>query len=152
MKSYLLEQFNTAYDTDIWFVSFKSAVQDLNEEQALYKTAADVHSVYELVTHLCFWNERYLQKLKNESPAPIYSNEVTFENKEALSWDALLIKTSEVFAAWQNALTSIADETLQTNDWKETIGHLTTHNAYHVGQIVLLRKLQGNWDKTKGIS
>jgi hypothetical protein len=25
------------------------------------------------------------------------------------------------------------------------------HNAYHIGQIVYIRKLQGSWDPEKGV-
>ena len=34
----------------------------------------------------------------------------------------------------------------------ETLAHQNIHNAYHIGQIVLLRKLQGSWDSSQGVS
>lgn len=36
--------------------------------------------------------------------------------------------------------------------WATLISNITTHNAHHGGQIVLLRKLQGTWDRTRGVS
>src|ERR1700680_599985 len=30
-----------------------------------------------------------------------------------------------------------------------TIAHISTHNAYHTGQIIMIRKLQGSWDPKK---
>jgi hypothetical protein len=35
--------------------------------------------------------------------------------------------------------------------WAPTIGNIRTHNAYHVGQIVYVRKLQGSWNPAKGV-
>ena len=32
------------------------------------------------------------------------------------------------------------------------LAHINLHNAYHGGQIVLLRKLQGSWDAAGGVS
>jgi len=32
-----------------------------------------------------------------------------------------------------------------------TIANMCTHNAYHVGQIVYVRKLQGSWNPAKGV-
>ena len=36
--------------------------------------------------------------------------------------------------------------------WFSPLAQQNIHNAYHIGQIVLLRKLQGSWDRTKGVS
>ena len=47
-------------------------------------------------------------------------------------------------------LVAAADEkTLQS--WAPTLGRIATHNAYHTGQILLLRKMQGAWDPAKGV-
>jgi hypothetical protein len=35
--------------------------------------------------------------------------------------------------------------------WASEIAHIGTHNAYHVGQIVFVRKLQGSWNPEKGV-
>jgi hypothetical protein len=43
-----------------------------------------------------------------------------------------------------------ADEK-QLQSCASEIAHIGTHNAYHVGQIVLVRKLQGSWDPNKGV-
>jgi uncharacterized damage-inducible protein DinB len=31
------------------------------------------------------------------------------------------------------------------------ISHISTHNAYHTGQIVYVRKLQGSWNPENGV-
>jgi uncharacterized damage-inducible protein DinB len=41
------------------------------------------------------------------------------------------------------------DEKLQKT--ASTLAHVGTHNAYHVGQIVYVRKEQGSWDPAKGV-
>jgi hypothetical protein len=32
-----------------------------------------------------------------------------------------------------------------------TIAHIASHNAYHVGEIVYVRREQGSWDPSKGV-
>ena len=32
-----------------------------------------------------------------------------------------------------------------------TIANISTHNAYHTGQIIYARKLQGSWNPDKGV-
>ena len=41
------------------------------------------------------------------------------------------------------------DKKLQA--WYSDIAHICTHNAYHIGQIVYVRKEQGSWDPAKGV-
>ena len=31
------------------------------------------------------------------------------------------------------------------------ISHISTHNAYHTGQILYVRKLQGSWNPENGV-
>jgi uncharacterized damage-inducible protein DinB len=31
------------------------------------------------------------------------------------------------------------------------VSHISTHNAYHTGQIVYVRKLQGSWNPEKDV-
>jgi hypothetical protein len=35
--------------------------------------------------------------------------------------------------------------------WAPTIANIATHNAYHIGEIVMVRKEQGVWDASKGV-
>ena len=41
------------------------------------------------------------------------------------------------------------DKKLQT--WASEIAHIGTHNSYHVGQMIIVRKLQGSWNPEKGV-
>lgn len=36
--------------------------------------------------------------------------------------------------------------------WRTLIWNISLHNAHHGGQIVVLRKIQGSWDRSKGVS
>ena len=36
--------------------------------------------------------------------------------------------------------------------WATLISNINAHNAHHGGQIVLLRKMQGSWDRAQGVS
>jgi hypothetical protein len=39
----------------------------------------------------------------------------------------------------------------QLQDWAPTIARIGTHNAYHIGEIVFVRKEQGSWNPEKGV-
>ena len=44
-----------------------------------------------------------------------------------------------------------AGRRVSSRPWAATLGRIATHNAYHTGQILLLRKMQGAWDPAKGV-
>lgn len=151
MKNHLLEQFDATFDKKNWFVSLRDAVRDLTDQQARQKIQPNLNSSYELVTHLIFWNERYLYKVRGQQLPEVHNNEETFHSENQLHFDELMAKADRVFSEWQEELNKGLPTDAKT-DWISTVGHINLHNAYHIGQIVILRKLQGNWDKANGVS
>lgn len=66
--------------------------------------------------------------------------------------DDLVQRLDNLFAQWEEAIIKCDDAKLesQTPDsnelWWSTLAHLAIHNAYHIGQIVHIRKEQGLWE------
>jgi hypothetical protein len=91
-----------------------------------------------------------LQQFKGEKLGPYDgNNNETFENFTAAQWDDLVKKLDQVLADWESAVTSADDAKLAQN--ASLIAVVGAHNAYHVGQILYVRKLQGVWDPAKGV-
>ena len=151
LKSVLLEQLKTTHNVQDWFVPASKAVEGLTAEQAAWKQGTANHSIAQLVHHLIFWDTNQLSKFKGEKPAA-YSgnNEDTFEpSADKKTWDAAVGELDEVMTAWEKAVETADDAKLQA--WYSTIAHIGTHNAYHTGQILFIRKQQGSWDASKGV-
>lgn len=152
LKSVLLAELKSSHSEQDWYVPASKAVAGLTFEQAAWKPAGkDNHSIAQLVNHLTFWDKQNLAKFKGEK-APAFSgnNEETFvPPKDKASWDAAVKEMDDVMTGWEKAIDSADDAKLQS--WYGTIAHLATHNAYHTGQILYIRKLQGSWDPAKGV-
>jgi uncharacterized damage-inducible protein DinB len=151
LRSILLEQLKTIHNQKDWFVPASVAVEGLTPEQAAWKDKTGNHSVRELVSHLIFWNERALEGFKGQKPAAFDgNNEATFTKAvEGMSWTAEVQRLDAVLTAWEKAVEEASDEKL--SKWASTIAHIGTHNAYHIGEIVYVRKEQGSWDPEKGV-
>ena len=54
-----------------------------------------------------------------------------------------------MLADWEKAVESADDQRLAEK--ASLIAHVGAHNAYHIGQIIYVRKLQGVWDPGKGV-
>lgn len=150
LRGVLLEQLHTTHDNEDWFVPASIAVQGLTAEQARWTPGKDAHSAGQLAYHLWFWNSRELASFKGEK-APAFSgnNDETFNDFNAEQWEDLQKKLNQVLTDWEKAVEAADDKKLADN--ASLIAHVGAHNAYHIGQIIYVRKLQGVWDAGKGV-
>jgi uncharacterized damage-inducible protein DinB len=149
LKVILLEQLHSTHDKAEWFVPATTAVEGLTADQAAWTDGKGNHSVGQLVSHLVFWDRRSLEKF-NGGPQDKYSgnNDDTF-NFDPRKWDETRRELDQVMTDWEKAVES-ADEA-KLKDWYSTIAHVGTHNAYHIGEIVMVRKEQGSWNPETGV-
>lgn len=97
-----------------------------------------------------FWNRRALARFKNEDPGKYSNNnDETFEKFDAKQWSDTVKQLDEVMTDLEKLVESANDQ--QLAKWADTIGNICTHNAYHIGQILYVRKLQGSWNPAKGV-
>jgi uncharacterized damage-inducible protein DinB len=150
LREVLLEQLRTTHNAKDWFVDANTAVAGLTADQAKWKDASGNHSVGQLANHLVFWNRQELAKFRGETPEKFSgNNDETFNAFDAAKWAATVQQLDQVMKDWEGAVSSADEKKL--SEWASTIAHIGTHNAYHVGQIVFVRKLQGSWDPEKGV-
>ena len=159
LRSVLLSQLRSTHTEEEWFVPVNIAVAGLTPEQARWiphseggaeNPAPADHSVGMITNHLLFWNAESLAKMKGVKGAPLPgNNKETFNDFDASTWPATAAHLDQVLSEMEH-LVATADDT-QLAAWADTIAHISAHNAYHVGQIIYIRKLQGSWDPDKGV-
>jgi hypothetical protein len=158
LRSVLLSQLRSTHDKAEWFVPVNTAVAGLTAEQAKWvptnaagKVDPDAnHSVGMLTYHLLFWNTNALAELRGEKAPPVPSNnDLTFNQFDATTWTKTVKDLDAVLAALEDVVAHVDDATLQKV--APTIAHISTHNAYHTGQILYIRKEKGWWDPAKGV-
>jgi uncharacterized damage-inducible protein DinB len=150
LRGVLLEQLHTSHDEEDWYVPAKIAVDGLTAEQAKWSPGKGGHSVGQLAYHLWYWNNRELATFNGERLPPFDgNNNETFDNFTAAQWDDLVKKLDQVMTDWETAVEKADDKKLAEN--ASLIAHVGAHNAYHIGQILYARKLQGVWNPDKGV-
>ena len=150
LKNVLLAQLRSTHTQAEWFVPANTAVAGLTAEQASWTDGKGNHSVGQLTNHLIFWNRQSLAKFKGEQPEKFSgNNDETFNAFDAKKWSETVKQLDDVLTEWERAVEG-ADEA-KLKDWYSVIAHIGTHNAYHIGQIVYVRKEQGSWNPDKGV-
>ena len=150
LKSILLEQLRSTHNKAEWFVPANTAVAGLTAEQANWTDGKGNHSIGQLTTHLVFWDRRSLDQFEGK-PVQKYNgnNDETFTRFDSKQWEAIVKQLDEVMSEWERAVEAADDAKLQSS--YSTIAHIGTHNAYHIGQIIYVRKEQGSWNPANGV-
>lgn len=148
LKTVLLEQLRSTHDKESWFVPVAAALEGVSAEQAVWSDGNGNHSVGQIANHLLFWNERQLQKFRGQKSTPFNgNNDETFNSFSKEQWEATVKNLNKVLTELEKTIESADDASLKS--WAETIANISVHNAYHTGQILYVRKLQGSWKPAK---
>jgi hypothetical protein len=154
VKEILLDQLAACHDDESWFKPSTTILSDLSADEAIWKAEDSQHSIWALVNHLIFWNEMWLNRFKDdliEENSKI-TNDETFEvdqlqlNEE--SWNETIRRLSDSFVNWRDAVRNCEHSKLEKRissyfnaQWWGVISNLCIHNAYHIGQMMLLKKV-----------
>ncbi|MBV8476972.1 MAG: DinB family protein [Acidobacteria bacterium] len=150
LRGILLEQLRTTHNQKDWYVPVTVAVEGITPEQANWTDGKGNHSVGQLTYHLLFWDRRALEQFNGQKAEKFSgNNDETFNNFDAKQWSDTVRQLDEVMAEWEKAVEAADDAKLAKN--ASMIAHVGAHNAYHIGQIVFVRKEQGSWDPAKGV-
>lgn len=151
-KTVLLNQLLANANDRSWYVTFEEAVEGLSEQEADWKPDSSSHSISQIIQHLIYWNKVWILRYKRanvESLHTFENNNDSFNMRMGRSFTELKQELLDVLLQWQELLT---EEQLDASvegfpveaEWWALIGNVATHNAYHIGQIAYIRKM----DKT----
>jgi DinB superfamily len=150
LRSIILEQLRTTHNVKDWFVPASIAIAGLTAEQANWKDGSGNHSIAQLTTHLIFWDKQTLDKFVGKKQDLFDgNNKETFTPVTAATWNSTVQTLDSVLIALEVAVKNADDNKLR--NWYATLAHIGTHNAYHTGQILYIRKMKGWWDDNNGV-
>ncbi len=150
LRGHLLAELRSTHNVKEWFVPANEAVAGLSAKDAAWTDGSGNHSVGMLANHLVFWNRRALNTLKSEkNPKFNGNNDETFNSFTEAQWTETQRQLDSVLTDIEKYVASADEKTLEKN--ASTLSHIATHNAYHVGQMLYVRKLHGVWNAANGV-
>jgi uncharacterized damage-inducible protein DinB len=150
LRDVLLSELKSTHNSEEWFVPANIAVKGLTAEQAKWTDGKGNHSVGQLAYHLVFWNRQSLAKLRGEKPEKFSgNNDDTFNNFDEKNWNDVVQQLDQVLGDLEKWIETADETKLKEN--AQLFTRISTHNAYHIGQIIYVRKEQGSWDPKNGV-
>ncbi|UUI03835.1 DinB family protein [Oceanobacillus jeddahense] len=150
-KTVLLDQLLANANDQSWYLSFEQTIEGVTEEEATWKPNANSHSIAEITHHLIYWNKVWQKRYEQadfHAVEALKDNANTFHVPKEKSFSDLKNDLLRILLHWQKMITS--EHKLDSKvegfpveaEWWALISNAATHNAYHIGQIVYLRKMQ----------
>lgn len=139
-----------------WFASLKAALKGLKAGPAAWLPGPGMNTIRQIVNHVAFWKEIGARRLEGETiPGWQIDNDATFgepgDPEDEAGWQQAVAGLEEAHRRLERALAALSDADLERpipgeqRTWAQMLAGLVEHDAYHAGQIVVLRRLQGAW-------
>ncbi|KAF9130798.1 hypothetical protein BGX30_013367 [Mortierella sp. GBA39] len=149
----LLQRWDECFGQEDWYPPLVPALEGVTAEEAAWKPEGEaVNSIWENVNHLLYYKEYHLKRMRGENPDfKASSNDETFSNLEDgdEAWQKTVDRLKKAHGEIRSFLSGLSDSELNapfpTRPLSSLIHSLMMHDAYHTGQIIMLRKLKGSW-------
>lgn len=144
MKNWLVKAMDMAFEKNkgLWADSLLDALDGLSQEQANWKPEGkDIHSISEIVNHIISGKKFILSVLEGKKPE--YE-----ETAKKESWEETLKELKDVH---KRIISLLEEKDINLDDkipnedstWGEMLYGVLAHDCYHLGQIIILKGLQG---------
>jgi uncharacterized damage-inducible protein DinB len=135
------------------FTPASRALDDLTPEQAVMKLEGWPHSIAEVVAHMLFWQRQDLATIETGVEAPSTPEE-NWPVVTKADWPSL--KDEFLASLEESRKVARNPENLERMilNGRFSVGlrlvWFTGHNAYHLGQVVFMRRVIGAWPPPGG--
>jgi uncharacterized damage-inducible protein DinB len=140
--------FNKLYDGSPWIdINITSVLKNISVEQASKRVLKNCNTIWEITNHLIDWRINVLQRVQGKiikTPGNNYFEPVTDTSEK--NWTDTLQRLAKVQKDWVQFLDKVDPTQLEkiyipnSMTYYEHIHGIIQHDAYHLGQIVLLSK------------
>jgi uncharacterized damage-inducible protein DinB len=141
--------FENLYDGSPWIdVTIMDTLKSISAQRAAKKIAPGRNSIWQIVNHIIAWRENVLLRVQgNKIVTPNNNYFIEIDNVSEAEWQKTLERLANSQDQWIRFLENFDESKFETiypsnkMSYYEHIHGILQHDAYHLGQIVLLSKL-----------
>ncbi len=129
--------------TDEQFLPAARLIGDLTEEQSAARVSGAPYTIGQLAAHLHYWLTREISRAQGKAVPPAPGDlEATFPVPAPGEWPGLRDRLIAAIGEAADAARASIEPSV--------LAEAALHNAYHLGQIALLRRIAGMWPPVGG--
>ena len=141
--------YQSIYNGNPWLeVTLEKTLSDITAEQAYRKINPNLNTIWEIVNHLIQWRRNILRRVEGETViTPDHNYFVPVLDSSEAAWEQSLQYLEISQEQWKSFFDNFDDvdfEKIYPNNnhtYYEHIHGIIQHDVYHLGQIVILKKL-----------
>jgi uncharacterized damage-inducible protein DinB len=145
--SFIAHQFTELQHGECWIgINFKTALAHIAPDLAAYKKNSSANSIWQLVNHLIYWRTVTVNRLNGSMDSPPFADFLMPNEPTAANWKQTLLDFEAAYHQLRHTILHFKPANLHTASPKEGQTFYTLllgclqHDAYHLGQMVLLKK------------
>jgi uncharacterized damage-inducible protein DinB len=140
--------FKNLYNGNPWIdVTIVNTLKEIDAKMASKRILPKCNTIWEITNHIIKWRINVLKRMNGQlikTPSHNYIEQI--KNSTEKSWKETLIKMESTQILWVEYLSKVKKDELKKRyevnnlTYYEHILGIIQHDAYHLGQIVLLAK------------
>ncbi len=145
----LYHSFASLYKGDSWLgITIASVLAGIDARQAAQRIIPRSNTIWEITEHMISWRENVMQRLNGRiMTTPEHNYFTPIADSSASAWQDTINRFEQTQEAWLHFLDRFPASSLETIyppnqlTYYEHIQGVLQHDAYHLGQIVMLTRL-----------
>ena len=141
--------YQSIYNGNPWLeVTLSHTLENVTAEQAYRKVNPNLNTIWEIVNHLIQWRRNILRRVQGETVVtPDHNYFVPILDSSEAAWEQSLQSLAKSQELWNAFFEDFNDSDLEkiyvnnNHTYYEHIHGIIQHDVYHLGQIVILKKL-----------
>lgn len=139
-------------------VTIERALEGLTWRQSGSLVAQSPHTIWQLLQHLNYWQDRFISRIEGLKVLPAKSSDdgwafpVAPQNENEYKQEVGKLLTGISYIT-ETLLRETGDLSCSKGDYPHGYGvirAMASHQSYHLGEIVLLRRILGLWPPPSG--
>jgi len=141
--------YQSIYNGNPWLeVNLDNTLKNITAEQAYRKINPNLNTIWEIVNHLIQWRRNILERMQGEViKTPDHNYFVPVLDPSEAAWEQSLQTLAKSQDSWNAFFEDFNDADLAKiyvnngHTYYEHLHGIIQHDVYHLGQIVILKKL-----------
>jgi uncharacterized damage-inducible protein DinB len=141
--------YQSIYNGNPWLeVTLANTLENITAQQAYRKVNPNLNTIWEIVNHLIQWRRNILKRVQGETVVtPDHNYFVPILDSSEAAWEQSLQSLAKSQELWNAFFEDFNDSDLEkiyvnnNHTYYEHIHGIIQHDVYHLGQIVILKKL-----------
>lgn len=151
--------FREFLSSPVTYLAPDKTLEGLDQTSAETRLSGAPHSIAEIVAHLAFWQNWFYARCTGNAVPIVSSAAAGWPAVEQNSWPSIhsqFLERLEQLASLSDGDVSrrveppIEFPPLANYTVGEALVHVANHNSHHLGQVILLRQLNGAWPPPAG--